>query len=142
MEDTLFTAANAIVLPVWVAMAVAPRWRVTKWVVRSLWAPLLLATLYLVLVLTNLGATDGSFFSLDGVSRLFEDRQVLLAGWVHYLCFDLVVGSWELRDSQEQEIPHWMMLPCLFLTMMWGPTGLLLYLAVRYFNKRQVLALH
>jgi hypothetical protein len=50
---------------------------------------------------------------------------------VHYLAFDLFVGSWEVRDSRVHGIPHWFVLPCLFLTFMFGPAGWLLYLTVR-----------
>jgi hypothetical protein len=141
LEDTLFTIANVLITPIWLLMAIAPRWRVTEVLVRGLWVPLLIATLYLILVLTNVGATDGDFFSLDGVAKLFANRHVLLAGWVHYLCFDLVVGSWEYRDALRNDIPHWMLVPCLFLTLMWGPAGFMLYLAVRFLRTRETLAL-
>jgi len=31
------------------------------------------------------------------VAQLFENRWLLLAGWVHYLAFDLFIGAWETR---------------------------------------------
>ena len=65
------------------------------------------------------------------MALLFSNPWALLAGWVHYLAFDLFVGSWEVRDSQARGIPHWLVLPCLFLTFMFGPAGWLLYMAVR-----------
>ena len=55
---------------------------------------------------------------------LLSSPQALLAGWVHYLVFDLWVGSWEAEDNS---LPHWLLLPCLALTFLAGPTGLLLY---------------
>ena len=57
----------------------------------------------------------------------------LLAGWVHYLVFDLFVGSWEVSDARRLGIPHLFVVPCLILTFLLGPCGLLLYLAVRSF---------
>jgi len=51
--------------------------------------------------------------------------ELLLAGWVHYLAFDLFIGSWEVEDAAANGIPHWLLLPCLFLTLMVGPVGLL-----------------
>jgi hypothetical protein len=59
-----------------------------------------------------------------------------LAGWIHYLAFDLLVGIWEVRDSHERGVPHWLVIPCLFFTFMLGPIGFLLYCAVRYFFGR------
>ena len=62
--------------------------------------------------------------------RLFGDEALLLAGWVHYLAFDLFVGSWEVRDAQRLGIPHLLVVPCLVLTFLFGPVGLLLYLGL------------
>jgi hypothetical protein len=56
---------------------------------------------------------------------------MLLAGWIHYLAFDLLVGGWEARDSRERGIRHWFVVPCLMLTFLLGPAGWLLYLGVR-----------
>ena len=137
VEDTVFYVANGVVAPVWLLMLVAPRWRVTEVLVRGLWAPLVVASIYLVLVLTHMGATGGDFWSLDGVARLFESRAVLLAGWIHYLCFDLVVGSWELRDAQLHGVRHGWLAPCLILTLMWGPIGLIAYRALRWVGRRE-----
>ena len=56
---------------------------------------------------------------------------MLLAGWIHYLAFDLLVGTWEARDSRERGIPHLLLVPCLILTFLFGPAGWLLYLGMR-----------
>jgi hypothetical protein len=56
---------------------------------------------------------------------------MLLAGWTHYLAFDLIVGSWEVRDARERGISHWLVVPCLALTFMFGPVGFLAYQALR-----------
>ena len=50
---------------------------------------------------------------------------------MHYLAFDLLIGTWEVRDAQERGIPHVFVVPCLFLTFMFGPAGWLLYLTLR-----------
>jgi len=62
----------------------------------------------------------------------------LLAGWVHYLAFDLFVGSWEARDALSHRIPHLAVIPCLLLTFLFGPAGLLLYLLLRFTLRRQI----
>src|SRR4051812_143319 len=126
--DLVFFAANAVIAPVWAAMILVPRWSVTQKVVRSFAAPAILAVTYLVLVLTHVGVSKGGFFSLDSVMVLFESRPIVLTGWVHYLCVDLVAGSLIFRDGQRVGVSHWLLAPCLFLTLMWGPIGVLSYL--------------
>ena len=61
----------------------------------------------------------------------------MLAGWVHYLAFDLFVGSWQVRDGQEHHIPHWAIVPALILTFLFGPAGLLLYAIIRMLTARR-----
>ena len=77
------------------------------------------------------GGSEGGFSSLDGVASLFANRWLLLAGWTHYLAFDLLVGVWEVHDSRERGIPHLLVVPCLALTFMFGPAGWLLYQLIR-----------
>ena len=72
-------------------------------------------------------AQGGGFNSLEQVTALFQNKYIILAGWIHYLAFDLFIGSWEVRDSQQHAISHWLVIPCLILTFMAGPAGLLLY---------------
>jgi hypothetical protein len=76
-------------------------------------------------------APGGNFQSLSGVATLFASPGVLLAGWVHYLAFDLLVGRAIVDDAHTQGVSRWAVLPCLPLTFMFGPVGVLAYLAVR-----------
>ena len=85
----------------------------------------------------NLSGADGGSGSLAEVSRLFENPYLLLAGWVHYLAFDLFIGAWEVRDARRLGIPHLLVVPCLGLTFILGPVGLLLYLGLRAGLRRQ-----
>ena len=63
-------------------------------------------------------------------------------GWIHYLAFDLFIGSWEVRDSQRHDIHHLLVVPCLILTFWAGPAGLLVYLLIRLSWKRKYLLDH
>jgi hypothetical protein len=137
--ETAFTLANALVFPQWLLMIVAPRWWVTQWLVRTLTIPMVLAVMYLAYLFTGTKPLDFmSFSTLQGVMSLLGsgDKGPALAGWVHYLAFDLVAGSWLLRDGQERGIRHWLLIPCLLFCFMLGPTGLLLYGIVRLVNTR------
>ena len=129
--EALFSVAGALVLPGWLLLAVAPRWRPTRLLVRSGALSLLLSGVYLVLIATYYPGSQGGFGSLADVARLFESRPLLLAGWVHYLAFDLFVGVWETGDAEARGVSHLLVIPCLALTFLFGPIGLLAYFAVR-----------
>ena len=136
--DTLFTICNLAPLPLWVLLVVAPRWKGTTIIVHSMVIPMILAVVYLIMMASSLGGTEGDFSSIAGIRALFSDDRALLAGWIHYLVFDLFVGAWEVRDARRRSISHWLVVPCLFLTLMLGPVGLLAYLGLRFGLKREV----
>ncbi len=129
--DALFQIVNPMVLPGWVLLLLAPRWRWTQPITAVL-LPLGLACVYLVTLVTALsGGGEGNFNSLSGVAALFRNPMALLAGWIHYLAFDLFIGSWEVRDAGRRGLSHWLVAPCLVLTFLFGPVGLLLYFGLR-----------
>jgi hypothetical protein len=76
-------------------------------------------------------APGGGFGTLDEVAALFRSPGNLLAGWLHYLAFDLFVGRWIVDDALSRAGPRWPVLPCLALTFLFGPVGLLLHFALR-----------
>ncbi|GAA4011219.1 ABA4-like family protein [Hymenobacter fastidiosus] len=132
--DFLFSLANPLALIGWLLLALAPRWRGTRMLVHSGALPLALAATYAALIGAHYfgpHASAGGFSSLAEVAALFQDPWALLAGWVHYLCFDLTIGAWEARDARRRGVPHGLLVPCLLLTFMLGPVGLLLYSALR-----------
>ena len=98
----------------------------------------LFCIVYAWLIFQSFSPQDASKFgSLDGVMELFQNKTLVTAGWVHYLAFDLMTGAWIKKNSLKYNITHWLIIPCLFLTFMLGPIGLLLYLAVRLFYTRR-----
>jgi len=133
--ETVYTIINLSVMPAWLLLALAPGAAVTRLVVHSGVYPLALGVFYIVtLSMTmffGMGADGGGFGSAAGVSQLFSHPLGILVGWSHYLVFDLFVGAWEARDARRRGVAHWMLLPCLFFTLMFGPVGLLLYLVLR-----------
>ncbi|GGG47728.1 ABA4-like family protein [Hymenobacter glacieicola] len=141
--EPLFSLANTVALLGWALLVVAPRWRLTQAVVLSGAIPLLLAAAYALLIGAHyLGphAAEGGFNSLAEVTALFRNPWGLLAGWVHYLCFDMSLGIWESLDARRRGVPHGLLVPCLLLTFLLGPVGLLLYSLVRRFYGREVSA--
>ena len=135
--ETLFSICSTLVLPGWLLLVIAPRWKWTARLICAVLLPLVLALVYLYLIVTHFGASEGGFGSLAEVARLFQNPHNLLAGWIHYLAFDLFVGAWEVRDAQRVGLHHLLVVPCLLLTFFFGPVGLLLYFVLRFAFKRK-----
>ncbi|WP_080237526.1 ABA4-like family protein [Spirosoma rigui] len=132
--ETAFQYANLLVLPQWILMIVAPRWRITQLLAQWLPVPMLLGVLYLYWLFSAPPTTSGqgidfrAFSTLAGVQSLFTGaKEAVLAGWIHYLSFDLVAGSYVLRDGQSRHVHHGWLVPCLLLCFVLGPSGLLAY---------------
>ena len=125
--ESIFSAAGILAMAGWLLLILLPRVRVTQ-LIAGIVIPLVIAVVYLTLILVYFGRGPGGFGSLADVGVLFSQPGPLLAGWIHYLAFDLFVGAWEVRDSQRNQVPHLLVVPCLLMTFMLGPTGLLLVL--------------
>lgn len=137
--ETLFQICNSAAPVGWLLMAIAPRWSWTKKIVLSGLFPLVLGLIYLGIIVTTFGSSEGNFNSLAGVMKLFENPYAVTAGWIHYLAFDMFIGAWEVNDSQKHGISHWLVIPCLFFTLMFGPIGLILYFVIRLIKTKQLL---
>ncbi|MBC7570786.1 MAG: DUF4281 domain-containing protein [Spirosoma sp.] len=138
--ETVFQIANALVLPQWLLMLVAPRWFVTRWLVNSYLIPVCLAVVYIVYLFGGGPVDFGSFATLAGIKAMFANGGdgVMLAGWIHYLAFDLVAGTVILRDAQQKNVPHWLVIVPLFFCFMLGPVGFLLYWIIRTVRTRML----
>lgn len=133
----IFQIVSTAVLPGWLLLILVPRWRFTM-PVAAVGLPLALAVVYALVLGRHWGEGQGGFGSLKEVGMLFANPFALLAGWVHYLAFDLFIGAWEVRDAQKHQVPHLAVVPCLLLTFLFGPAGLLLYFVLRYALRRQL----
>lgn len=132
--EQLFSTLNLVTMAAWMLLLFLPRVRWTSTVVPVV-LPALLAVVYVVLVAAMMPRSEGGFSTLADVSLLFGNSWMLLAGWTHYLAFDLFIGGWEVRDAQRRGIPHLLLVPALILTFLFGPAGLLCYLAIRWFTR-------
>jgi len=126
--ERIFTLVNAIALGSWLLLVLLPRQRWVTQIVTAKLVPGAFATIYIALVVSTFDRGEGGFSTLAGVSLLFRDDWLLLAGWMHYLAFDLLIGTWEIRDAQQHGLPHLLVVPCLILTFLFGPAGWLLYM--------------
>lgn len=129
--DSLFQTGSMFATLGWLCLALSPL--APRWLngLGGMAIPLLLSVAYTVLVLVHWADAPGGFGSLTEVAELFSSRWLLLAGWVHYLAFDLLLGGWETRTARREGMGHLLLLPCLALTFMFGPAGYLLFQALR-----------
>lgn len=134
---SIFPAVTYLAIAGWLALLVAPWWRPAARVVAAVLVPALLGAAYTAIVASRLGAGgEGGFGSLAEVAALFADPWWLLAGWIHYLAFDLFIGAWMARDALRQRFRWPLVVPCLLLVFLAGPAGLLLYLLARAAARR------
>lgn len=137
--DQLFQLANPLALLGWLALLVSPVAPRLAQIVAAAAVPLLLSLAYAGLVLAFWWEAPGGFGSLPEVQALFTHPHIALAGWLHYLAFDLFLGAWEVRTARAEGILHWAVIPCLILTFLFGPAGLLAFAILRFTLVRKVL---
>ena len=138
--DQVFSFTNLLAVAGWILLIVAPYRKYTqKIILHGIIA--FLSILYAYLIIFHFSESkNGGFNSLEEVSNLFRNKWLLLAGWTHYLAFDLMTGLFIINNSQIHQINRWIIIPCLLLTFLFGPCGLLLYLIVRLVKTRKYFA--
>ncbi len=128
--EDMFQIANPIAMLGWIALIFAPfAPRVVDLIAAAL-IPLLMSVAYSALILAYWSGATGGYSSLPDVMALFTDPHIALAGWVHYLAFDLFVGAWAVRIARAAGINHLLVLPHLVLIFLFGPAGLLTFYAM------------
>jgi hypothetical protein len=121
----------------WISLICFPSWQLGRELVIAIIVSLL-CFIYCYLIFFGKRHDDpslrikGSFWSLKGVIALFQSPRAVLAGWIHYLAFDLMIGLYILNDAAIHNIAHWMLIPCLLLTLLFGPAGLIVYFLLRF----------
>jgi hypothetical protein len=131
--ETVFNACNLLAMVAWLFLIVTGSFwmEVDKFMICVV--IVLLAVVYSWLIFSAFKRWDiQSFGSLDQVMNLFKDPTMVTAGWVHYLAFDLMTGTWITRNASKLGIRYWLIIPCQLLTFMFGPMGLLVYLLIRW----------
>jgi hypothetical protein len=133
MTELLFTLTFAVAAPFWALMILLPRW---SWTVRIVGSPLIVLpvlVIYALLVIPAFSEVLPVVVSptLGGVRDLLGTSTGAAAAWAHMIAFDLFVGRWSWLDSRERHVPALVMAPVLVVTILLGPLGLVVYLAVR-----------
>ena len=139
LTNNLFDWANLLVLPCWALLIVFPR---ASWTHRifghpRLGPPHLFALFYVLTVVPAVLADPGALAvltrpTLVGVQALLGSPSGAAAGWIHYLCFDLFVGTLIWRSAVRRSQSFRWVSPLLVLVLMVGPLGWLAYEAVSW----------
>lgn len=121
-----FQLGNVLVLPAWALLLFFPGNVQLSKVIKI--TTVVLAAAYAYLIFTGMDNFDGTSFStLQGLRLLFASDAALAAAWLHYLCFDLLVGYYIVSKGREQALPRWKYTLPLPFTFLFGPLGWLLF---------------
>ena len=125
--EALFSLFSTVAMIGWIILIAFPRRWAWLNAVPGLVIPLVLSLGYSLLVCLYFFQAEGGFDSLQNVQRLFTNPMATLAGWVHYLAFDLLIGSWIAAQADRLHLSRLIQVPILLATFMFGPLGYLLF---------------
>lgn len=135
--DNFYWYASILIFIPWALLMFVPRWQYTEPIAFGSAIVLLIAAAVFTIIHLSGPQGGGHLFSLSGFENLFRSKEMLLTGWLNYLSFCLLVGTWQTHDARQLKIGHIFLIPSLLLTMLTGPAGLLLYLVVRFFRTKR-----
>lgn len=139
LADRLFLIVTLGVIPFWLMLICAPRWRWTRLIHGVAPFIVLAATYVWALTLEGDAPAGAGFTTLDGLLLLFSSRESMLVVWIHFIVVDLFAGAWIARDAPNQGIRHLWIVPILIVTFALAPLGLGSYLVLRSVRGNPVL---
>lgn len=123
--EAMFSHASTAAMIGWALLILGPR-RFGSLNLIPLWfIPAGLSLVYGLIVLSRFAGIGGGFDSLASVATLMSDEWALLAGWVHFLAFDLFVGAVMSLRMDRAGAGRLVQAPILFAIFMLGPLGFL-----------------
>jgi len=128
--ETVFALAGNFAMLGWVILAFGPRHWPWLNAIPRVAVPVALAAIYAAYILPFFAASGGGYDTLAAVQQLFTVPELLLAGWVHFLAFDLMIGAFLADRLDRLQVSRLAQLPILFCTLMFGPVGVILAFAV------------
>lgn len=141
IPSEVFKIVGTLALPMWILLIVLPKWKVTRFLIDYKIVPVLLSVVYAIYIAKALiagGMMD--FGSLESVMQLFTVENAVLAGWIHYLAFDLLVGMWMVNQNQTLQIHPIILAPCLVGTFLFGPVGFLIFMIIKSIKRKNATA--
>ena len=132
-----FKIFSLLVVPFWLAMIFLPRWDVTRKVMGSLWTVFFFALPYTLLQIPFYLSALPLFLRPDlvNIQQLLGSETGATQAWLHFIAVDLFAGRWIYLDSRARDLSPWIVGPLLFMTTLFGPAGLALYLLFRLLQR-------
>lgn len=129
--SSIFSFANSFVLLGWILLIFLPKWKHTQTIILN-GIILLFSILYAYLLFKDIETFSlASFSTLANVKVLFQNDNAVAVGWLHYLAFDLFVGAYIVKKSQELQISRWLYTLPLPFIFMFGPVDYLLFFIIK-----------
>lgn len=135
----VFSIVSTIVTPMWLLLVFLPNHKITRWLIDTKFIPILLAFVYASYIIPSLlsnGMMD--FRDLASVMELFTDEKKVLAGWTHFLAFDLFLGMWMVEKNDSLKIHPVLMTPILISTLMFGPLGFICFMSIKMYKEKVI----
>ena len=123
MAAHFFHFVNFIALIGWIILIGFPGWKDTpKAILNGIVIMLCIFYFTILMQWMHIGG-PGGFDTLAHVMLLFTNEKAALAGWIHYLAFDLFVGLWITQDAQKIGLPRWALIIIQLFTIWLGRLG-------------------
>lgn len=134
----LFSAFNMLALVGWIILGagIALKRDRLRDALAGTYIPVFMSASYAILIMFFFSDAEGGFDTLENVQKLFTSPWAALAGWIHYLAFDLFMGTRIARGMEEQGLPRWPLMIILPLTFLFGPIGYLVFEIVKATSQR------
>ena len=141
--ENIYTFANLGVIPFWLLLMFFPNETITKFIVHSVVAPLILSAAYIYIAInifleSNIFEVFNLYYGLEDLYTVFSNESFLLIFWLHFLSISLFVGSWISRDCVRYNVPKFIMVFILTITYFTGPVGLIIYWVIRLFFAKKI----
>ena len=138
MIDVAFSISSLLALVAWLVLIAFPSWRIVRQRVIGIYVPALFASAYSLLFPALYFQSPGGFSSVSDLTVLLTSHPaIVLAAWLHYLAFDLLIGKMIVDDAQDRQIPHYFIIIPLVCCFLFGPLGLLMFILLRQFAVRE-----
>jgi hypothetical protein len=127
----MFWISSILIIPFWSLMWFMPQHELTRRFVGDIrWSVLPLLIPYVILALPNAPNILITFASQmptpEIVVDLFQDDEVIVLGWLHFLAFDLFIGRYVWLRMLSTKRPIYVSTPILILCTLMAPLGFLL----------------
>lgn len=138
-QKLIFNISSKVILLGWIILFAFPNWAMgDKVILYGVFIVISAAYIYYLTqgIKNPVESEYGKpgFFKMRNVLAIFDNPNSSLACWMHIIVFDLIVGLYIRTQGALLDIEHWKLIPCYFMTLMFGPIGLLLFILLTLFH--------